>query len=404
MAYDPATAQLVLFGGIGLGGGQADTWAWDGSTWTRLAPAASPSLRSSPSMAYDPAIAQLVLFGGYDGAPHDDTWTWDGITWTQQAPTVSPPARAEAAMAYDLATAQLVLFGGTQFAHRQDDTWTYEAGRKPQSVTFTSTPPSHARYRGADDQSYTATATATSGLPVTLSADPSSTSGCALSGGTVSYGGGAGTCVIDASQPGNGSYLPAPRVTQRFTISPARLSITASSAAMTYGGTVPAITPGYSGFAGQDGPSSLSAPPSCSTTATPASPAGTYPSACAGAADPNYAISYVPGTVTVAEATTVTTLTAHRDSTARRSPITLTADVTPIASAQPPAGEVDFYAGNPGRHHRLLGTAALAASGTAVFTTTTLSCGHQQLYAVYLGSTNDLGSTSSTIRSSGCDR
>jgi hypothetical protein len=317
--------------------------------WIQLAPAASPPARSAAAMAYDPATAQLVLFGGYDGSPHDDTWTWDGTTWTQQAPTVSPPARAEAAMAYDLATSQLVLFGGTQFAHRQDDTWTYEAGRQPQSITFTSTPPSHARYSGTNDQAYTATAT--SGLPVTLSADPSATSGCALSGGTV-----------------------------------------------------PAITPGYSGFAGQDGPSSLSAPPSCSTTATPASPAGTYPSACAGAADPNYAISYVAGAVTVAEATTVTTLTAHRDPSARRSPITLTADVTPIASAQPPAGEVDFYAGNPARHHRLLGTAALAASGTAVFTATTLSCGHQQLYAVYLGSTNDLGSTSSTIRSSGCDR
>jgi MBG domain (YGX type)/Bacterial Ig-like domain (group 3) len=305
-------------------------------------------------------------------------------------------------MAYDLATSQLVLFGGAQYAQWQDDTWTYEAGRQAQSITFTSTAPSSASYAGANDQTYAATATATSGLPVTLSVDPSSTSGCTISGGTVSYGSGAGTCVIDANQPGNSSYLPAAQVTQRFTISPAPLSITASSAAMTYGGTVPAITPSYSGFAGNDSPASLSAPPSCSTTATPASPAGTYASACAGAADPNYTISYLPGTVTVDKAATTTTLTAHRDPSARRSPITLTATVTPTASAQTPAGEVDFYAGTPAHHHRLLGTASLTDSGTAVFTATALACARQQLYAVYADSTNDLGSTSATIRSTRC--
>jgi len=237
---------------------------------------------------------------------------------------------------------------------------------------------------------------------VALSIAPSSTSGCTISGGTVSYGGGAGTCVIDANQPGNGSYLPAAQVTQRFTTSPAPLSITASSAAMTYGGTVAAITPSYTGFAGHDGPSSLSAPPSCSTTATSATPAGTYPSACTGAADPNYAISYVPGTITVGKAATATTLTAHRNPPARTHPITLTATVTPTASAQTPAGEVGFYAGNPAHHHRLLGTAPLTTSGTAIFTATTLSCGHQQLYAAYHGSTNDLGSTSAPIRSTRC--
>lgn len=307
-------------------------------------------------------------------------------------------------MAYDPATAQLVLFGGAQYAQWQDDTWTYEAGRQAQSITFTTTAPSSASYTGANDQSYTAAATATSGLPVTLSIDPSSTSSCTITAGAVSYGGNAGTCVIDANQPGNSSYLPAAQVTQRFTISPAPLSITASSAAMTYGGTVPAITPSYSGFAGDDGPASLSIPPSCSTTATSASPAGTYPSACTGAADPNYTIRYLPGTVTVNKAATATTLTAHRDPSARRSPITLTATVTATASAQTPAGEVDFYTGNLAHHHRLLGTASLTNSGTAIFTATALGCGRHRLYAAYLGSTGDLGSTSATIRSTRCHR
>ena len=39
--------------------------------------------------------------------------------------------------------------------------------------------------------------------------------------------------------------------------------------------------------------------PTCSTTATSSSPAGSYPTTCAGAADPNYTFGYVGGTVTI---------------------------------------------------------------------------------------------------------
>jgi hypothetical protein len=81
------------------------------------------------------------------------------------------------------------------------------------------------------------------------------------------------------------------------------LTITASSPSMTYGSAVPTVTPGYSGFVGSDGPGSLSMAPACSTTATSSSPPGSYPATCSGAADPDYTISYVPGTVTVGKAT-----------------------------------------------------------------------------------------------------
>src|SRR5271157_2429407 len=79
---------------------------------------------------------------------------------------------------------------------------------------------------------------------------------------------------------------------------PAPLVITASSGSMTYGGTAPIITPGYSGFVNGDTAASLTTPPTCSTTATAHSPAGSYPSTCSGAVDGNYTISYVNGTVT----------------------------------------------------------------------------------------------------------
>jgi hypothetical protein len=77
------------------------------------------------------------------------------------------------------------------------------------------------------------------------------------------------------------------------------LTITASSATMAQGAAVPTITATYSGFVNGDHASSLTVAPSCSTTATSSSPAGSYPTSCSGAVDANYDISYVNGTLSV---------------------------------------------------------------------------------------------------------
>jgi hypothetical protein len=90
-----------------------------------------------------------------------------------------------------------------------------------------------------------------------------------------------------------------------LTVSPAPLTITASSAVVPLGGTVPAITPSYSGFVAGDGPSALMPGPTCSTTAASGSPAGTYPSSCSGAADSNYQIGYTGGTVKITYAVNI---------------------------------------------------------------------------------------------------
>jgi len=58
-------------------------------------------------------------------------------------------------------------------------------------------------------KTYNPTATATSGLPVTLTLDASST-GCTFDGTTVTYTG-VGLCVINANQPGDGTH---PAMTQ----------------------------------------------------------------------------------------------------------------------------------------------------------------------------------------------
>ena len=74
-------------------------------------------------------------------------------------------------------------------------------------------------------------------------------------------------------------------------------SITASSSTISYGDAVPAITPWYSGLPG--GQLQTATPATCTTTATSTSPAGTYPTSCAGAVNGSSTITYVNGTITI---------------------------------------------------------------------------------------------------------
>ncbi|HTT86635.1 MAG TPA: kelch repeat-containing protein [Acidimicrobiales bacterium] len=138
MAYDAATGQVVLFGGLGQTGELNDTWTWNGTTWTEQSPARSPSTRSSASMAYDAATGQVVLFGGLVGRSiADDTWTWNGSNWSQRTGHSKPIARYGASMAYDAATGQVVLFGGASASSVLGDTWTWTgSGWTAQSPTF----------------------------------------------------------------------------------------------------------------------------------------------------------------------------------------------------------------------------------------------------------------------------
>ena len=127
-------------------------------------------------------------------------------------------------------------------------------------------------------------------------------------------------------------------VTGSVTVAPAPLTVTASSATFSYGGALPSITAIYSGFANGDSASSLTAPPTCSTTATSSSSVGTYPSSCSGAADGNYDISYAAGTVTVGQATP--TVTVSGQSGQVTGPVTITVTVSGSPGASDPTGPV----------------------------------------------------------------
>lgn len=127
MAYDPATQQVVLYGGYTAdtttnapNGYASDTWLWNGSSWVQdtATTASAPGKLGYAMMAYDASSRQLVLFGGQRDLGCDgngfvnNTWVWNGTGWTQQANTSAPSPRAFASMSYDPANGGLVLFGG----------------------------------------------------------------------------------------------------------------------------------------------------------------------------------------------------------------------------------------------------------------------------------------------------
>jgi hypothetical protein len=135
--------------------------------------------------------------------------------------------------------------------------------KETQTISFTSTAPAGATVGGA---TYNATATATSGLPVTLTIDPSASAVCSISGSTVSFIG-IGTCVIDANQPGNGHYSAAPQVQQSFPVGQGGQTIsftsTAPASATVGGPTYTATATATSGL-----PVALTIDPSASAVCT----------------------------------------------------------------------------------------------------------------------------------------
>jgi hypothetical protein len=79
----------------------------------------------------------------------------------------------------------------------------------------------------------------------------------------------------------------------------APLTVSANNESMAKGLRVPPLTASYRGFANNDTRTNLTTPVSLSTSANANSPQGTYPIIASAATSPNYAISFVNGTLTV---------------------------------------------------------------------------------------------------------
>jgi N-acetylneuraminic acid mutarotase len=134
MAYDPATAKVILFGGLPGSMAANDTWAYDpaANSWTQLAPSGSvPSARFDYALARDAVTGRFILFGGYvsGGTIVNDTYAYDPVqnSWSALNSIGPPPARYQSAMVYDAAKGRMMIFGGIAADNttRLGDNWAY---------------------------------------------------------------------------------------------------------------------------------------------------------------------------------------------------------------------------------------------------------------------------------------
>lgn len=138
LSYDVARQKVVMFGGLVDTGSSAETWEYDGQTWTEVTPASSPGARFSAAMTYDVKSKRTILFGGRVPGTLEflaDTWAYDGNSWEQLLPDSAPSARLGHAMVYDAASDEVLLFGGFTSGYLAD-TWAFSDGQWSQKLTF----------------------------------------------------------------------------------------------------------------------------------------------------------------------------------------------------------------------------------------------------------------------------
>ncbi len=170
LAHHPPSGGLVLFGGnqgniLLPGGGRtalADTWVLEAAppgapfavAWRRVE-GSSPPARDRHAMIHDPASGELLLFGGFSAASRrpalDDLWAFDGTRW-RELPRTSPwpPARGRHAMVRDPRTGAIGVLGGVSTEPRGrrlsdlepglDDAWWWDGRGWTRTATRSGTP------------------------------------------------------------------------------------------------------------------------------------------------------------------------------------------------------------------------------------------------------------------------
>lgn len=126
VAATEKSGSVLLFGGMSGASRVDSSFRWTGGRWQRLEPSASPSARDGASMAR--IDDQLVLHGGRaDNGLRADTWTWNGSTWSQVAEGAETPAARTDASMFSIGDAAYV-FGGSIAGGAVSETWRYRAG------------------------------------------------------------------------------------------------------------------------------------------------------------------------------------------------------------------------------------------------------------------------------------
>jgi hypothetical protein len=129
--YDPTSNTLIIYAGNNcFSTNFSDVWVLSNAngvggtpTWTELSPSGGPGQRQNVGTVYDPASNELIIFGGYPGNggnPFNDVWALSNANgsggtpvWTQLSPTGPLPApRGCPTATYDPTTNRMTIFGG----------------------------------------------------------------------------------------------------------------------------------------------------------------------------------------------------------------------------------------------------------------------------------------------------
>ncbi|MBL8631845.1 MAG: hypothetical protein JNM40_01385 [Myxococcales bacterium] len=144
--WDDNAKGLLLFGGLTIlnntNSQTNELWLWDGSTWTKKAPTASPSGRYAHAMAFDSLRKVAVLFGGIPvgGNAVGDTWEWNNSQWIQRTTATVPNVRSDHRMVYDTKDKRILMHGGFVAGQYSRETWSYDGSNWTQLPEDTAVP------------------------------------------------------------------------------------------------------------------------------------------------------------------------------------------------------------------------------------------------------------------------
>jgi hypothetical protein len=144
--------EALLFGGARERGAYlADTWTWDGATWTRH-DVEGPAARGFAAAAFHAGRGTIVLHGGRASGrtPHADTWEWDGEGWHRIVADGAFASDHHAMVA--LPTGALLAFGGWDGEGVAGETWLFDAGGAWRRFEGDGPPPRSAFGMGVDEE------------------------------------------------------------------------------------------------------------------------------------------------------------------------------------------------------------------------------------------------------------
>ncbi len=142
IAYDSLHGQTVLFGGTtssaASGGATNGTSLWTGSTsagnWAAQL-VSEPPTRYQPAMTFNLNGNYALLFGGFSTSWEADTWEWNGSSWSSPTTTVAPNPGSQSVLVFDTGRELPLLFGGVTMP----STWVW-TGTAWNELTQTGTP------------------------------------------------------------------------------------------------------------------------------------------------------------------------------------------------------------------------------------------------------------------------